>query len=122
MAITDPARIRATDKGHPDICSIYRYHQAFNIAEAPQIEEHCRQGKIGCVACKNELAERLNGFLNPIREKRSCYEASPAIIKKAVQDGNTRARAEATETMRLVREAMHFDYRELVGGDAIVAR
>jgi len=29
-AITDPARIRSTDEGYPDICNIYQYHLAFN--------------------------------------------------------------------------------------------
>jgi len=114
LAITDPARIRVTDKGHPDICNIYQYHCAFNSAEAPEIEQRCKQGRVGCVACKENLAEELNSFLEPVREKRAFYEARPSIIQEAVQEGNQRTLQEGKETISLVREAMHFDYRDLL--------
>lgn len=122
MAVTDLARVRATDKGHPEVCSIYKYHVAFNTTEAPQVEERCRQGMMGCVACKKDLATRLNTFLEPLRETRAYFEARPSIVREAVQEGNRRVVAETGETMKLVREAMHFDYRDLLGGDAIAAR
>ena len=114
MAITDPARIRATDTGHPDICNVYQYHLAYNTANAQQINEDCRQGTVSCVACKANLAEKLNTFLEPIREKRKYFEARPSIIRDSVQDGTRYTRTEAHETMRLVREAMHFDYKDLL--------
>lgn len=116
MAITDPTRIRANDKGHPDICNIYAYHLAFNDAEAPDIEKHCRQGWIGCVACKKKLAEKLNTFLEPIRGKKAYFEARPLLVKEAIQEGNKRTIRESEETIRLVREAMHFDYKDLLEG------
>lgn len=121
MAITDPARIRATDKGHPDICNIHKYHYAFNKEEVPDIEKRCRQGKIGCVACKEILMETINSFLEPVREKRAFFEARPLIIKEAVREGNERVLREGKETIRLVREAMHFDYKELLEGEYSVA-
>ena len=113
MAITDPARIKATDIGHPDICNIFKYHLAYNKAEAGDIENRCRKGKIGCVACKKNAAAVINAFLDPIREKRAEYEARPGIIKDALQIGNERALKESRETMRLVRKAMHFNYEDL---------
>ncbi len=100
MAITDPARIRATDKGHPDICNIYQYHFAFNTGEAPDIERRCKQGKIGCVACKGNIAEKINSFLRPIREKRAFFEARPSIVREAIREGNRRTLKEAKETIR----------------------
>ena len=114
-AITDPARIRATDKGHPGICNIYQYHLAYNKEESPDVARLCQHGKIGCVACKQNLAAKINAFLEPIREKRVFFEARPSIIREAVREGNERTRAEGRETLGLVREAMHFDYKELVG-------
>ena len=122
MAITDPARIKATDKGHPDICNIYRYHLAFNNAEAEDIEKHCRQGKIGCVACKKSAAENINAFLDPIREKRAFFEARPLIIKEALRAGIERTLKESRETISLVHEAMHFNYKDLLDGKKIMAR
>jgi tryptophanyl-tRNA synthetase len=115
MAITDPARIRASDKGHPDICNIYQYHGAYNREESPDIASLCQQGKIGCVACKNNLAEKINAFLGPIRERRAYFEARPSIVREAIREGNERTRKEGAETLGLVREAMHFGYRNLAG-------
>jgi tryptophanyl-tRNA synthetase len=119
MAITDPARIKATDKGHPDICNIYKYHLAFNEAEAPDIEKRCQQGKIGCVACKENVAEKVDSFLEPIRAKRAFFEARPSIVREAVREGNKRTLMESRETISLVREAMHFDYKDLLEGERI---
>jgi len=116
VAITDPARIRATDKGNPDICNIYQYHLAYNKEEASGVAELCRQGRIGCVACKQNLAAKLNAFLDPIRERRAFFEARPLIIKEAIREGNERTRIEGKETLGLVRGVMHFDYKELAGG------
>jgi len=42
---------------------------AFNAARAPWIEENCRSGALGCVACKGELAETMNASLAPIRAR-----------------------------------------------------
>jgi tryptophanyl-tRNA synthetase len=122
MAITDPARIKATDKGHPDICNIYKYHLAFNQTEAGDIEKRCRQGKIGCVACKKNAAEKINAFLEPIRERRAFFEARPLIVREALRAGNEKTLRESRETIRLVREAMHFSYEDLLGGEKVVAR
>lgn len=121
MAITDPARIKATDKGHPDICNVYKYHCAFNIDEAQDIEQHCQQGKIGCVACKESAATRINSFLVPIREKRAYFEAKSSIVKEAIREGNERTLKEGKETMHLVREAMHFNYKDLLERGKIAA-
>lgn len=122
MAITDPARIKANDKGHPDICNIFKYHFAFNKKEVEDIRKRCEQGKIGCVACKKNTAAVINAFLNPIRERRAKYEAKPGSIKDALQTGNARTLKESRETMRLVREAMHFNYKELLNGKNTIAR
>ena len=79
MAVTDPARIKATDKGHPDICNVYKYHCAFNKVEAMDIEEHCQQGRIGCVACKENVAEKVNPFLEPRAEVTYSKTESPSL-------------------------------------------
>ena len=109
-AVTDPARIHAKDPGHPDICTIFQYHQAFNKAAVEEIETACRTGGIGCVACKRKLADRLDEMLEPIRERRCFYEARPELVREILIEGTRRARAEAAETMALVREAMKIDY------------
>ncbi len=113
-AITDPARIHPTDLGHPDICNIFQYHKAFNPSECKEIEDDCKKGKIGCVTCKKRLAEVINRFLEPIREKRRYYDGQEKLIKAVLGAGNEKTRKETKETIKLVREAMHFDYKRLL--------
>ena len=120
-AVTDPARIRINDKGHPEICNVFRYHTAFNNPEAAEIATMCRQGKLGCVACKENAADKINDFLEPIKSNRAYYETKPSIIKEALQDGTEKVRLISKETINLVREAMHFDYRDLLEEDKIAA-
>jgi len=69
-AVTDPEKIRLHDKGHPEVCNVFTYHKIFNKEEVNDIERDCRAGNIGCVACKRNLANKLNTYLRPIREKR----------------------------------------------------
>jgi tryptophanyl-tRNA synthetase len=109
-ALTDPARIHPTDKGHPDVCVVYAYHKVFNPEGRSEIEERCRAGTIGCVPCKKLLVDVLNRFLAPIRERRAVYEKDPDTVWDILKKGTTRAHEEGAKTMALVREAMHISY------------
>ena len=109
-AVTDPARIHPTDKGHPDVCVVFAYHKAFNPDGRTEIEERCKAGTIGCVPCKKLLVDVLNRFLAPIRERRAVYENDPAAVWDILSRGTARAREEGAATMALVREAMRIAY------------
>ncbi len=108
-ALTDPARIHKDDPGHPEICTVFAYHTAFNPGEVDDIEERCRAGTVGCVACKKRLAEVLNGMLEPIRERRLQFE-KPGVVDEILRAGTAAAEAEGAITMGMVREAMKIDY------------
>lgn len=108
-AVTDPARIHKTDPGHPDICTIFAYHKAFNAEEIPEIEDCCRKGTIGCVACKKNLMKKLEETLAPIRERRAEFD-KPGVIDDILQAGTDRAVAAGRETLEMVRSAMHINY------------
>ncbi len=108
-AVTDPARIHKTDPGHPDICTIFAYHKAFNASEVPEIEESCKKGTIGCVSCKKNLINKLEETLTPIRERRAQFD-KPGVIEDILISGTERAVKAGGETMASVREAMHTDY------------
>ena len=105
--VTDPARVRRNDRGHPEVCSVFDYHKIFNEAEIPQIDKDCRDAALGCVDCKKNLAEKINALLDPFREKRAIYEREPKRVKAVIDEGCLRAQMEAEATMREVREAMH---------------
>ena len=110
QAVTDPSRIRLDDPGHPEVCTVFEYHQAFNQEEVDEIEEMCKAGKIGCVACKNKLTESINNLLEPMREKRVKYDNNPDLIDEILLSGTKKAREIARETMKEVRAAMNLDY------------
>ncbi|MBD2870610.1 tryptophan--tRNA ligase [Paenibacillus arenilitoris] len=109
-AKTDPARVHKNDPGHPDICPIYAYHQAFRPGESAEIREGCEKGTLGCSACKQLIAGALERLLEPMRERRATYAARPKDVDDLLMAGTLRARAVAGETMKEVREAMCLDY------------
>ncbi len=110
QAKTDPARIRKDDPGHPEVCTVFEYHKAFNQEEVPEIEESCKAGTIGCVACKKNLATKINTLLDPMRERRAKYDNNPKLVDEILITGTQKARKIAKTTMQEVREAMNLDY------------
>ena len=112
-AVTDPARIKKDDKGHPDVCMVAYYHKLFSTEEeVKNVCEECKAGARGCVACKKQLAKNINEFLTPIREKRKYYEERPELVEKILKDGTEKTRQTARETMKKVKKAMRLDYFE----------
>ena len=109
-AVTDPARIHPRDPGHPEICTVYAYHQGFDRSGAVEVQQDCRAGNVGCVACKGRLVRILEDILEPIRHRRQSYAVNPDLVREILADGTQRARKEAAVTMRAVREAMKIDY------------
>ncbi|AGA69798.1 tryptophanyl-tRNA synthetase [Desulfitobacterium dichloroeliminans LMG P-21439] len=102
--VTDPARLRKDDPGHPEVCVVYKFHQIYT-PEVAQVEDSCRGGKIGCVACKRHLAENLDKLLNPFRERRAVWE-EPGKVEKVLEQGAEQARRKTQETMKEVRQMM----------------
>ena len=110
-ALTDPARIKKDDPGHPEVCMVAYYHNLFTKPEDTKIVcEECRAGSRGCVACKKQLAQNIIETLRPIREKRAYYEAHPEEVDAILKDGTERARKVAKDTMKKVKKAMMLDY------------
>ncbi|MDI3281394.1 MAG: tryptophan--tRNA ligase, partial [Bacillota bacterium] len=103
--VTDPARIHKSDPGHPEVCSVFAYHQAFN-AQSREVEEACRGAAVGCVECKRNLAQLLNQHLAPFRERRRRLEEDPDLVWNILEEGARRARPLAEATLVEVRKAM----------------
>jgi tryptophanyl-tRNA synthetase len=105
--VTDPARMRRTDPGNPDVCNVYSMHKIFSPAEEVEmVNVECRRAGIGCVDCKKRLAANLNKHLEPFREKRAQLAACPDDVQDVLIDGGRRARVIAQKTMEEVREAI----------------
>lgn len=108
LMVTDPARVRRTDPGEPEKCSVWTWHKLFtDPSRHEEITTGCRTAGIGCRDCKKILADAVNAMLDPIRERRAALEARPDAWRSVVEDGNNRARARAQETMEHVREKLH---------------
>jgi tryptophanyl-tRNA synthetase len=105
-AVTDPQKIRKGDPGRPEVCLVFSYHKKFNPEEVPEIETNCKSGALGCVDCKLKCTLSINKCLEPIREKRLYFENHKDEVVEIINDGETRARKVAQETMRQVREVM----------------
>ncbi len=105
-AVTDPARIKASDPGHPEVCVVNKYHQTFTANEYDDICDMCRKGAIGCVACKKKLTESLNNLLDPFRERRAYYEAHRDEVRDIINTGTAKACEIGNETVRKVKDAM----------------
>jgi len=108
--VTDPARIHKTDPGHPEVCSVFSYHKLFSEDQLAEIEHDCRNGEIGCVACKKKLADNIAGLMTPIYEKRQEWLKRTDDIKDIIIEGNKKARMKAEETMAEVRRVMKIDW------------
>ncbi len=108
--VTDPARIKKDDPGHPEVCTVFSFHKVFSEGELPEIEEACRGGKIGCVQCKRNLADKMVQYFEPIYERRQKVLEKPEMIKEVLHEGNKRAENAAKKTMEDVRSAMKIDF------------
>src|SRR5215208_2881149 len=105
--VTDPARVKRTDPGNPDVCNVYSMHKIFSPqADVDMVNVECRRAGIGCVDCKKLLAKNLNAHLEPFRAKRAEFASRPDYVQDVLEDGATRARAIAAKTMEEVRAAM----------------
>lgn len=102
---TDPAKIRANDKGHPEGCVVFNTHKLYT-PEFAEIEARCKEGTIACVPCKKRLMETLTASLEPIRTKRREWVGRLDTVKDIVREGSKKAATIATATMGDVRKAI----------------
>jgi tryptophanyl-tRNA synthetase len=105
--VTDPARVRRTDPGNPDVCPVGDLHKIFSDqATRDKVNEGCRSAGIGCIECKSWAADALMQLLAPMQERRKKFEENPQLAWDILEAGTQRARQSAAETMTDVRDAM----------------
>jgi tryptophanyl-tRNA synthetase len=109
---TDPNRVRADIPGTVENNPVFIYHDVFNPNqdEVEDLKARYRAGKVGDVEVKTKLANAVNNFLEPIRERRAHFESQAHLVEDILVEGNRRMRAEAVETMSRVRQAMGMGY------------
>ncbi|MGQ0646957.1 MAG: tryptophan--tRNA ligase [Gemmatimonadaceae bacterium] len=109
-APTDPARVKKTDPGTPEICNIFELHKAFSpAATVEHVAVQCRTAGWGCIDCKKVLHGNMDRELTPIRARAAELQAAPARVRAILDDGASRASQIARRTMTEVRSAMGLD-------------
>ena len=108
---TDPARVRRTDPGNPDNCPVWGFHEVYSNDEVRAwVQQGCRSAAIGCLDCKQPLLEAIQAEQAEMRERAQPYIDDQARLREIIANGCERARVQAEETMRDVREAMGVRY------------
>jgi tryptophanyl-tRNA synthetase len=106
--VTDPARVRRSDPGNPDVCPVGDLHKIFSNQETlAKVDAGCRSAGIGCIECKGWAADAMVTRLAPIQQRRKKYEDNPKQVWDILEAGSARAATVAEATMNEVREAMH---------------
>ena len=108
-------RIDYDPENRPEISNLVLIYSIINnIKPAEAITDLENQGynspAKGYGHFKAQLADNLNGYLKPIRERRKEITADPSYIKNILETGRDQAIAKAEETMALVRSAMQINY------------
>lgn len=105
--VTDPARIKRSDPGNPDICNVFTMHKIFSPqSDVDMVNVECRRAGIGCVQCKTLYAKNLNQHLEPFRARRAEIASRPDAVMEILNDGAKRARVIARQTMEEVKAAV----------------
>jgi len=105
--VTDPARVRRSDPGNPDVCPVGDLHKIFSdSATMEKVNVGCRSAGIGCIECKSWAADALVQLLSPMQERRKKFEENPRLAWDILEAGSERARKVAAKTMVAVRDAM----------------
>lgn len=109
-AVTDPARVRRTDPGHPEVCNIYVLHKAFSSPDTvAHVYEQCTTAGWGCIDCKKVLLESMDRELVPIRRRAEELRQHPERLDEVLAAGASTCRAIAQQTMAEVRDRMGLD-------------
>jgi tryptophanyl-tRNA synthetase len=105
--MTDPQRVRRNDPGNPEVCPVFAYHKVYSSAEQiAEVTQGCLSAGIGCVDCKNILIHNVLTRLEPYYRRRQALEKDKEYVRGIIEDGISRARMEARQTMTAVRAAI----------------
>jgi tryptophanyl-tRNA synthetase len=105
---TDPARVRRTDPGNPDVCPVFDLHKIYSGEETRAWAANgCRTAGIGCLECKKPLIEKVVEEIGGIRKRAVEFEENPELVRNIVSEGAEKAREAARATLDEVRRVMN---------------
>jgi tryptophanyl-tRNA synthetase len=108
---TDPARVRRTDPGNPDICPVWQLHEVYSGADVKAwVRNGCTTAGIGCLDCKQPVIDSVLAELEPLQARAREFEQNPGRVRKILNEGSEAARVVARETLAEVRRVMGLGY------------
>ena len=108
---TDPARVKRTDPGTPEKCPVWQFHKIYSDASTQQwVQSGCTSAGIGCIECKQPVAQGILAEQQPMLERAEPYMRQPQLVRDIMDAGTDQARKVARATMVEVREAMGLNY------------
>lgn len=107
---TDPNRISPNMPGDVINNPVFIYHRAFNDDrnQVLELSDLYKVGKVGDVEVKERLAEALNRFLDPIRERRKKFEK--VNLRDLLVSGSEAAQKYCLPVTEALREKMFLGY------------
>jgi tryptophanyl-tRNA synthetase len=108
---TDPARVRRTDPGNPDICPVWQLHEVYSGEDVKDwVRSGCTSAGIGCLDCKQPVIESILAELGPLQARAREFEQNPGRVRSILNEGTEVAREMAQGTLEEVRRVMGLDY------------
>jgi tryptophanyl-tRNA synthetase len=93
----------------PDKCNVFTLYCLFATPEEKvAMADDYRAGKIGYGQAKKALKAKIDAYFTPFRDKRKELAKNPDHVEDVLRAGAKKARAEAEQTMELVRAAVGF--------------
>jgi tryptophanyl-tRNA synthetase len=109
---TDPARVRRSDPGNPELCPVFDLHRIYSDeAVCSWVVEGCTTAGIGCLDCKKPLIDAVNAEQAVMRERAQQFEQDPDLVQSILLEGAERARDVARETLDDVRSAIGISHK-----------
>jgi len=103
--VTDSKQV--ADPKDPEQCTVFALYSLFATdAEQKAMAERYRAGGMGYAVAKEALLEKINALFEPARKRRRELAQNLDYVEGALRKGAQRARAEAQQTLALVRQAV----------------
>jgi len=113
MSIVTDSKAVAEPKD-PERCNVFSLYSLFATdEEKTALAARYRAGGIGYAEAKGLLLQKIDAHFAPARQRRKELGSDAAYVEEVLRKGADRARKEAQQTMKLVREAVGFAARGL---------
>ena len=94
---------------NPEECNVFALHKLFSGEQLSELKKRYVEGGIGYKESKEILAENMNKYLAPMREKRAEIAKDPDQVLQILKNGANSAREQAKLKMKEVRERVGID-------------